>query len=65
MAEPDDKWEKLLAIVERLSSQPPPTINVNVVVPDGGRKKKPDTSGSSPAQEDVNEPRRQPHPFVS
>jgi len=66
----DAKWEKLMVIMERLASQPAPTINVNVHMADGSVRRKRQPAQSGPISDAENpsefpEPGGQPRPYVS
>ena len=61
-----DKFEKLMAIVERLATQHAPIVNVNITL-DGKKKSLPQrVTTDNPANPgDIPDPGGMPRPFVS
>lgn len=59
----DAKWDKLVAMMERLASQPAPTINVNVNL--DGKKKRAAVLSDPSNPSEFPEPGGQPRPYVS
>ena len=57
----DPILERMLAILERLGN---PTVNVNIQMPDGKRKKNPVLSSPATQQPDM-EPGGYPRPYTS
>ncbi len=58
----DAKWDKLMVMMERLASQPP-TVNVNVNLSDGKKKRQVISNPDNPPE--FPEPGGHPRPYVS
>jgi hypothetical protein len=66
----DAKWERLVAIAERLANQGPPSVNVHIHVDSAGKRKRINDQnkfGESQGEdaEPVDVGARAPHPYVS
>lgn len=60
--------DRLERILEKMATQAPPTVNVNVVLPDSKKRKQtdPDAAINDPANDGSPVgPSQQPHPYVS